>query len=83
MQQQNRIPVREIRIFESKMLLPAEDFDDATLEVNENQRRFRERRRFAVFMKFANRKVRKRNRRHSLEIRTSASSSKQDFHCFL
>ena len=40
MQQQNRIPIREIRIFESKMLLPAKDFDDATLEVNENQRRF-------------------------------------------
>ena len=38
--QQNRIPIREIRIFESKMPLPAEDFDGATLEVNENQRRF-------------------------------------------
>ena len=82
MQRQNRIPVREIRTFESKMPLPVEDFDDATLEVNENQRRFRERRRFAVFLKFANRKVRKRNRRHSREIRTSSSNSKQDFHRF-
>ena len=72
MQQQNRIPVREIRTFASKMPLPAEDFDGATLEVNEKQRSFRERRRFAVFLKIANRKVRQRNRRHSREIRTLA-----------
>ena len=80
--QQNRIPVWEIRTFGSKMLLPAEDFDGAALEVNGNQRRSRERRRFAIFLKFANRSARPRNRRHSLEIRTSASSSKQDFHRF-
>ena len=54
--QQNRIPIREIRTFELKMLLPAKDFDGAAApEVNENHRRFRERRRFAVFLKFANR----------------------------
>ena len=82
MQQQNRIPIWGIRTFESKVPLPAEDLDDATLEVNGNQRRFRERRRFAVFMKFANRKVRKGTRLHSREIRTPASNSKQDFHRF-
>ena len=37
---QNRFPVREIRIFESKLFLPAKDFDGATLEVHENQRFF-------------------------------------------
>ena len=64
------------------MFLPAEDFDGAALEVNDNQRRFRERLRFAVSLKIANRKVRKRDRHHSLEIRTPASSSKQVFHRF-